>query len=46
MTFKLIVMVNWQLFKKTLILAAAILKFKMEAQDVNGKTGTRFFLDQ
>ena len=25
---------------------AAILKFKMEALDVNGKTGTHFFLDQ
>ena len=40
-------MVNWQLFiKKTLILVAAILKFKMEALDVNGKTGTHFFLNQ
>ena len=27
-------------------LMAAILKFKMEALDVNGKTGTHFFLDQ
>ena len=27
-------------------LTAAILKFKMEALDVNGKTGTHFFLDQ
>ena len=27
-------------------LKAAILKFKMEALDVNGKTGTHFFLDQ
>ena len=35
-------MVNWQL----LILVAAILKFKMEALDVNGKTGTHYFLDQ
>ena len=36
-------MVNWQLFKKK-NLVAAILKFKMEALDVNGKTGTHFFL--
>ena len=27
-------------------LTAAILKFKMEALDVIGKTGTNFFLDQ
>ena len=27
-------------------LVAAIWKFKMEALDVNGKTGTHFFLDQ
>ena len=27
-------------------LTAAILKFKMEALDVNEKTGTHFFLDQ
>ena len=27
-------------------LTAAILKLKMNALDVNGKTGTHFFLDQ
>ena len=27
-------------------LTAAILKFKMEALDANGKTGTHFILDQ
>ena len=38
-------LVNWQLLKKKYILVSAILKFKMEALYVNGKTDTHFFLD-
>ena len=43
MRFELIVYINLQLFKKTISMAA-ILKFKMEALDVNKKLAPIFFL--